>query len=569
MTTTEWILFFFALQGVHFLGTWKLYKAAGFQAWQAAVPIYNAFILMKIVKRPAWWVILLFIPTINLILFGVIWVETLRSFGKNSAKDTALVLLTFGLYIYTVNYSANPEHQPDRSLRPKTGFGETVSSILFAVVAATLVHNYFIQPYIIPTGSLEKSLLIGDFLFVSKFHYGARAPMTAVSVPMVHDTVPGLKIRSYLKKPQFPYLRLPGLQKINRNEIVVFSWPADTVRQFFVREKRVDKPIDKKSNYVKRCVGIPGDTLEIIDGFVHTNGSKNQLPDRARVQYTHFAYAQKGVSSRKLLAEGFSDFNRTYKIDNITESSYQQIIPYIIGRMGNTIEDFRVITTAKGLPTDVIRKTGLRVSEILELKKEMTLTLDEATTMRKVPEIDSVVRRFSKKNVPNEAFFPNKIPFDWNEDNFGPLVIPKKGMTVNLNKENLPLYKKIIAEYEANDLETSPSEIRINGNPTDQYTFKKDYYWMMGDNRHKSEDSRFWGFVPDDHIVGKPIFIWFSIKGINDGIKNWSIRWDRVFTTVGGSGERTSYFPYFVGFLVVWQGVVFFYRRRKKNKTAA
>ena len=568
MTTTEWILFFFALQGVHFLGTWKLYKAAGFQAWQAAVPIYNAFILMKIIKRPAWWVILLFIPTINLILFGVIWVETLRSFGKNSAKDTALVLLTFGLYIYTVNYSANPEHQPDRSLRPKTGFGETVSSILFAVVAATLVHNYFIQPYIIPTGSLEKSLLIGDFLFVSKFHYGARAPMTAVSVPMVHDTVPGLKIRSYLKKPQFPYLRLPGLQKINRNEIVVFSWPADTVRQFFVREKRVDKPIDKKSNYVKRCVGIPGDTLEIIDGFVHTNGSKNQLPDRARVQYTHYAYAQKGVSSRKLLAEGFSDFNRTYKIDNITESSYQQIIPYIIGRMGNTIEDFRVITTAKGLPTDVIRKTGLRVSEILELKKEMTLTLDEATAMRKVPEIDSVVRRFSKKNVPNEAFFPNKIPYDWNEDNFGPLVIPKKGMTMNLNKENLPLYKKIIAEYEANDLETSPSEIRINGNPTDQYTFKKDYYWMMGDNRHKSEDSRFWGFVPDDHIVGKPIFIWFSIKGINDGIKNWSIRWDRVFTTVGGSGERTSYFPYFVGFLVVWQGVVF-YRRRKKNKTAA
>ncbi len=568
MTTTEWILFFFALQGVHFLGTWKLYKAAGFQAWQAAVPIYNAFILMKIIKRPAWWVILLFIPTINLILFGAILVETLRSFGKNSAKDTALVLLTFGLYIYTVNYSANPKHQPDRSLRPKTGFGETVSSILFAVVAATLVHNYFIQPYIIPTGSLEKSLLIGDFLFVSKFHYGARAPMTAVSVPMVHDTVPGLKIRSYLKKPQFPYLRLPGLQKINRNEIVVFSWPADTVRQFFVREKRVDKPIDKKSNYVKRCVGIPGDTLEIIDGFVHTNRSKNQLPDRARVQYTHFAYAQKGVSSRKLLAEGFSDFNRTYKIDNITESSYQQIIPHIIGRMGNTIEDFRVITTAKGLPTDVIRKTGLRVSEILELKKEMTLTLDEATAMRKVPEIDSVVRRFSKKNVPNEAFFPNKIPFDWNEDNFGPLVIPKKGMTVNLNKENLPLYKKIIAEYEANDLETSPSEIRINGYPTDQYTFKKDYYWMMGDNRHKSEDSRFWGFVPDDHIVGKPIFIWFSIKGINDGIKNWSIRWDRVFTTVGGSGERTSYFPYFVGFLVVWQGVVF-YRRRKKNKTAA
>ena len=567
MTTTEWILFFFILQGVHFLGTWKLYKAAGFQAWQAAVPVYNAFILMKIIKRPTWWVILLFIPTINLILFGVIWVETLRSFGKNSMKDTALVLLTFGLYIYTINYSNNPIHLPDRSLRPKTGFGETVSSILFAVVAATLVHNYFIQPYIIPTGSLEKSLLIGDFLFVSKFHYGARAPMTAVSVPMVHDTVPGLKIRSYLKKPQLPYLRLPGLQKINRNEIVVFSWPADTVRQFFVREKRVDKPIDKKSNYVKRCVGIPGDTLEIIDGIVHTNNSKNKLPDRARVQYTHFAYAQKGVSSRKLLAEGFEDFNRTYKIENITENSYQQIIPYIIGRMGNTIENFKVLTTAKGLPADVVRRTGLRVSEILELKKEMTLTLEEANVLRKVTGIDSVVRRVSKNKVPNEVFFPNKIPFDWNEDNFGPIVIPKKGMTINLNKENLSLYKKIIAEYEANVLETSPSGIKINGNPSNQYTFKKDYYWMMGDNRHKSEDSRFWGFVPDDRIVGKPIFIWFSIKGINDGIKNWSIRWNRVFTTVGGSGERISYFPYFVGFVVIWQGIVVY--RRRKRKTAA
>ncbi|MDC3240813.1 signal peptidase I [Flavobacteriaceae bacterium] len=567
MTTTEWILFFFILQGVHFLGTWKLYKAAGFQAWQAAVPVYNAFILMKIIKRPTWWVILLFIPTINLILFGVIWVETLRSFGKNSMKDTALVLLTFGLYIYTINYSNNPIHLPDRSLRPKTGFGETVSSILFAVVAATLVHNYFIQPYIIPTGSLEKSLLIGDFLFVSKFHYGARAPMTAVSVPMVHDTVPGLKIRSYLKKPQLPYLRLPGLKKINRNEIVVFSWPADTVRQFFVREKRVDKPIDKKSNYVKRCVGIPGDTLEIIDGIVHTNNSKNKLPDRARVQYTHFAYAQKGVSSRKLLAEGFEDFNRTYKIENITENSYQQIIPYIIGRMGNTIENFKVLTTAKGLPADVVRRTGLRVSEILELKKEMTLTLEEANVLRKVTGIDSVVRRVSKNKVPNEVFFPNKIPFDWNEDNFGPIVIPKKGMTINLNKENLSLYKKIIAEYEANVLETSPSGIKINGNPSNQYTFKKDYYWMMGDNRHKSEDSRFWGFVPDDHIVGKPIFIWFSIKGINDGIKNWSIRWNRVFTTVGGSGERISYFPYFVGFVVIWQGIVVY--RRRKRKTAA
>jgi len=567
MTISQWILFFFIVQAIHFFGTWKLYKAAGFKPWKAAIPVYNAYILMKIIKRPAWWVILLFIPTINLIIFGVIWVEILRSFGKNSTKDTALGLLTLGLYIYTVNYSNQINHLPDRSLLPKTGFGETVRSILFAVVAATIVHNYFIQPYIIPTGSLEKSLLIGDFLFVSKFHYGARAPMTAVSTPMVHDTIPGLKIRSYLKKPQLPYLRLPGLQKIKRNDIVVFSWPADTVRQFFVREKRVDKPIDKKSNYVKRCVGLPGDTLEIIDGFVYTNKTKNILPERARVQYTHFAYAAKGISSRKLVAAGFEDFNRTYKINNITESSYQQILPYITGRTGNTIENFKVTTPAKGLPREVIRKTGLRLSEILERKKEMSLTLNEAIALRKIPGIDSVIQRVNKEKTPNEIFFPNRIPYDWNQDNFGPLIIPKKGMTVELNRKNLPLYKKIISEYETNDLEISSTEIRINGKVSKQYTFKKNYYWMMGDNRHKSEDSRFWGFVPDDHIVGKPVFIWFSIKGINDGIKNWSVRWDRVFTTVDGPGARHSYFPYFVVVLVLWQGFVFY--RRKKNKKVA
>ena len=565
MTLFQWVLFFFLVQAVHFLGTWRLYKAAGFNFWQALIPVYNAYVLMQIIRRPKWWVLLLFIPTINLIIFAVIWVETLRSFGWNSTKNTMLVIISAGFYIYALNYSNNPKYIPNRSLKPKTSFGETISSILFAIVAATIVHNYVIQPYIIPTGSLEKSLLIGDFLFVSKFHYGARVPMTAISLPMVHDTIPLLKTRSYLKKPQLPYLRLPGVKKINRNEIVVFSWPADTVRQFFVKEKRVDKPIDKKSNYVKRCLGIPGDTLEILNGFVYTNGSKNILPDRAKVQYTHYAYSEKGVSSRKLSSKGYSDYTRTYKIENISETTYKQILPYIIGRRGNTIEDFRVITGSKGLPTELIYKTGLKVSEILELKKEITLTLREAENLRKVQGIDSVVRRINQVKVPNEAFFPNKVPFDWNEDNFGPIIVPQIGMTVDLNQKNLSIYKKIIGEYEGNLLELNQQGVKINGEYSSKYTFKKDYYWMMGDNRHKSEDSRFWGFVPDDHIVGKPVFIWFSIKGINDGIKNWKVRWNRVFTTVDGPGKRVSYFPYFIGFIIIWQGIVF-YRRRKNNK---
>ena len=213
MTFTTILILILIVQIIHFLGTWKLYKKAGRKIWEAAIPIYNSIVLMKIINRPSWWTLLLFIPIINLIMFPVIWVETLRSFGKNSTNDTILGVGTLGMYIYYVNYFQEATHIKERSLKPRTATGEWISSILFAVVAATIIHTYVLQPFTIPTSSLEKTLLVGDFLFVSKFHYGARAPMTAISAPMVHDTIPGLKIRSYLKYPQYPYLRLPRLQK--------------------------------------------------------------------------------------------------------------------------------------------------------------------------------------------------------------------------------------------------------------------------------------------------------------------------------------------------------------------
>tara|TARA_A100001015_G_scaffold46928_1_gene51778 strand:+ start:380 stop:2086 length:1707 start_codon:yes stop_codon:yes gene_type:complete len=567
MTFLEWLGFFLVLQLVHFGGTWKLYRAAGESPWKALVPIYNAVILMKIINRPKWWVILLFIPTINIIMFAVLWIETARSFGKNSTKDTFLVLISLGFYLYWINYASSIHYVSDRSLKSRTTLGETISSIAFAIVAATIVHNYFIQPFIIPTGSLEKSLLIGDFLFVSKFHYGARAPMTAVSFPMVHDTIPLLKVRSYLKKPQIPYFRFPGFEKIKRNEIVVFSWPADTVRQFFVKEKGVRKPIDKKSNYVKRCVGLPGDSLEIINGFVHTNGKRNQLPDRAKVQYTFLAYNTKGVSARQLASLGYRDFFRKYRIENITQTSYQQLLPYIVGSSGNSPENFVAITDHRGLSLEVIQKLGLRAGEQLQKQINLTLTLEEAQKLKNVPWLDSIKQQIDIIQKPNERFFPNRLPYNWNQDNFGPIVIPKKGSTVQLTKKNIPLYKKIITDYEKNQLEILPNQILINGQQSSSYTFKKDYYWMMGDNRHRSEDSRFWGFVPDDHIVGKPIFIWFSIDGINDGLKNWKVRWDRVFTMVNGEGKPTSFLPHFLIVLALWQIFVFFKKRKaKKNE---
>ena len=567
MTIFQWVLLFLAVQLIHFGGTWRLYQKAGKKTWEALVPIYNAVILMDIIRRPRWWVILLFIPIINLMLFPVIWVETLRSFGKNSAIDTALGLLSFGLYTYRINYDKNATYINDRSLVPRTWFGEWINALLFAVIAATLVHNYFIQPYIIPTGSLEKTLLIGDFLFVSKFHYGARNPMTAIAFPMVHDTLPLVRSRSYLNYPQLPYFRLPGFQNIERNEIVVFSWPADTVRRFFVKEKGVRKPIDKKSNYVKRCVGLPGDTLSVVDGFVHINGQQSILPERAKTQYTFSAYNAKGVSSRKLLNDGIKDFDRKYRIENITQETYNAILPYIHGRLTNDLDNFIVQTPSMGLPPKLIGQLRLRVKEILEAKKELTLTINEAKTLEQRGLFDSLIRKINRSKTPNTTFFPNSLPYGWNEDNFGPLTIPKKGSTVALNEYNLPLYKKIIREYEGNRLEKDETTIYINGKATKEYTFQQDYYWMMGDNRHRSEDSRFWGFVPENHVVGKPILIWFSIEGINDGIRNWKIRWDRIMTTVKGEGKPISFFPYFVAVVVLWQ-IVGFIRKRKKSTTA-
>ena len=563
MTILQWFIFFIAVQLIHFGGSWKLYQKAGRKSWEALIPVYNAVVLMQIIRRPKWWVVLLFIPIINLMIFPVVWVETLRSFGKKSSLDTALGILTFGLYTYTINYSDNVQYEEDRSLVPRTWFGEWISALVFAITAATLVHNYFIQPYIIPTGSLEKTLLIGDFLFVSKFHYGARAPMTAVAFPMVHDTLPIVKTKSYLNFPQLPYFRLPGFQKVERNEIVVFSWPADTVRQFFVKEKGVRKPIDKKSNYVKRCVGIPGDTLSVVDGFVHINGERSILPERAKTQYVHTAYREKGISGRKLLSEKFKDFTRKYRIDNISNESYQALLPYIYGIYSNERDNFVVISPAAGIPVEVARKLRLKMSEILEPQKELLLTIAEAERLSKVMELDSIVRQVNRSKTPNTNFFPNHLPYDWNEDNFGPIVLPKAGTSVALTLENLPLYKKIIREYEKNLLEVKDGAIFINGKETTQYSFQQDYYWMMGDNRHRSEDSRYWGFVPEDHIVGKPVLIWFSIEGINDGIRNWSIRWDRVMTTVKGEGKAFAFGPYVFGIILIWQIIAFILRRKK------
>ena len=565
MNGTQWIIFILIIQVIHFLGTWKLYKIAGRKSWEAAIPVYNAIVLMKIINRPKWWVLLLFIPIINLLMFPVIWVETLRSFGKNSVLDSWLVVLTLGLYIYYVNYALDVSYVEDRSLNPRTAMGEWVSSIVFAIVAATLVHTYFIQPYVIPTGSLEKTLRVGDFLFVSKFHYGARTPMTTIAAPMVHDTLPGLGIRSYLNKPQLPYFRLPGFKKIKRNEIVVFSWPADTVRVFFKKEKGVKKPIDKKSNYVKRCVAVPGDSLEVVDGYVHINGKRTVLPDRALPQYDYMAYSQKGVSSRLMKELGITEFNRIYVASQMNQNQFDIVSKYLIGSGRTNTGEIQLVTNHLGIPTNAIRSAGLALKELTDRQRLVTVTEDLAEKLAQNAAIDSVVRFIEPKGQSGNNIFPQHNSYAWNNDNFGPIYVPEKGMTVPLNLEVLPVYKKIIKDYEGNSISVLGNQISINGKQTNTYTFKQDYYWMMGDNRHHSEDSRTWGFVPENHIVGTPIFIWMSIENFKEGWRNWTVRWDRVFTTVHGNGEPISYFKYFIMVLAGWFVFDFFRKRKKKG----
>ena len=515
---SEIILILLILNFIHGIGTWKLYKISGNNAFHSFIPLYNVFVLLKIINRPWWWIFIILMPVLNTIIIPVIWVELSRSFKKNSYTDTFLSICTFGFYNYYLNYFETLEYVENRDINPKSSNGEWTSSIIFAVIAATFVHTYFMQPYTIPTSSLEKSLLVGDFLFVSKFHYGARVPMTTIAAPMVHDTIPIIKTRSYLNKKQLPflaelpYLRLPGFQKIKRNEIVCFNWPVDTFKNMYFTDKYYYKPIDKKTNYVKRAVGIAGDTLEVINGYVYINGEKNQLPKRAKLQFSYLVQPKKNKFNQKVMINNYDITDRFGPIN----SNY------------------------------TYKFMGISDAALEKLKKDTNVEWIKKDTL--------------PKGVKDPSVFPQKPSYNWNNDFFGPVYIPKKGTTIEINKDNIPIYERLIKIYENNDLYMLDSDVYINGIKTNQYTFKQDYYWLMGDNRSNSQDSRSWGFVPFDHVVGKPVFKWLSIDYNGKGFDK--IRWDRMFTTVHGDGQPTSYFIHFIAIVLLWN--IFSYFRRKK-----
>ena len=345
-----------------------------------------------------------------------------------------------------------------------------VEAIAFAVVAAHILRTFFIEAYTIPTSSMEKSMLIGDFLFVSKLAYGPRVPMTPVAVPLVHHTIPGTKKKSYSEIVKVPYHRMKGLGDIKRNDCVVFNWPAE----------KLNRPVDKKENYVKRCVGIAGDKIEIVNGQLMVNDEPQAEPEGMKKQFTYNVKTKGSGLNPKLL----------YKKFDITE-----------GSRGSNMNEYNLFLTDEALE-------GLN-----EFKNVKSITQNIDTTY----------------NSP-QYYFPNNNDHLWNIDNYGPILIPKKGSSIDLTIENIDLYKDIIEIYEENTLKISENNIYINDSLASSYKFKMNYYWMMGDNRHNSADSRMWGFLPENHVVGKALFVWMSWDKNGKGLNK--IRWDRLFSSV-------------------------------------
>lgn len=349
--------------------------------------------------------------------------------------------------------------------RRKSATREWIDALIFAVIAATIIRTFLIEAFTIPTPSMEKSLLVGDFLFVSKVHYGPRTPMTPLSFPFAHQELPLFGGKSYSEAIKLPYFRIPGFAKIKNNDVVVFNYPMED-----------DRPVDKKTHYIKRCIGIPGDTIFIKKREVYINGKPVELPEKGQ-----FAY--------EVLTDGTKITERTLDKLNITEGK----------GYGNVYRFF--------------------------LEEEAVQAMKDINIVKSVTPIQMEAGYY------DDYIYPADPDFKWNVDNFGPLYIPRVGKTIELNPSTISLYRRVITAYEGKTLEEKANGIYlIDGKEAESYTFEMDYYFMMGDNRHNSADSRAWGFVPEDHIVGKAVFIWLSWDS-NGGFLN-KIRWNRLFNSI-------------------------------------
>lgn len=373
------------------------------------------------------------------------------------------------------------ERQED--VQPKSKLREWGDAILFAVIAATLIRWLIMEAYTIPTPSMEQSLLVGDFLFVSKFHYGSRTTTTPLQVPLTHQKIWFTEIPSYTELIKLPSYRLPGISRIKRNDVVVFNVPPIDLNE------GIDYPVDLKTNYIKRCVAIAGDTLKIVNRQVYVNSEASENPPL--MQFSYLVTSNDEINERIL---------KRYKI-------YDQ---EMMGRSGNS----------------VIYQMNLTEEVAAELRKLNFIQDVRIATYNGSDGFGPRTEQMVESNI-----FPDSKAYPWNGDFYGPIVIPKEGMTIDLDEKNIAMYGSTIAQYDHNeDVRIENGKLYIDGREMSQYTFKQNYYFMMGDNRHNSLDSRYWGFVPQDHVVGKAFFIWLSIDRNADFFSK--IRWSRFFKLI-------------------------------------
>lgn len=519
------------------LGLWTIFKKAGYKGWMSLIPVYSKWIWLKVISRPWWWMILILLPFINIFMFYLMIWKTIRLFGKTSYIPLILGTFFFWIYLPYLGLSKKEKYTTLENLPKfkKSTLREWGDALIFAVAAAYIIRTFLVEFYAIPTSSMESSLMVGDYLAVGKLKYGGRVPETILAIPFVHHTVPMTQYtKSYVEWLTLPYMRFPSIAPVKKGEVVVFNYPdgdtvalerqnesyyeivrefetmlnpdapeyairninrkypADVIRYFKTRYagpyypgkgreavhkeyKVVARPVDKRENYVKRCIGAPGDELQIINSQVYINGQVE--PNPPRIQYSYYVTDSSAV--------GLSLKKR--KSLNINEEDIRKINP------------FTTVYWLTNDQRDQIQKMGLSITKIED-----------------------------EEGYFDYSIYPHDPRYRWNKDNFGPLVVPRAGMTVPLNDSTVALFEKVIRNYELNDLEMKDGKIYVNGVESDHYTFKMNYYFMMGDNRHNSADSRFWGFVPEDHIVGQARFVWLSL----DKYKAWGegkIRWNRMF----------------------------------------
>lgn len=599
---------FLVLVLVSFFGLSKLFAKAGLESWKAWIPFYNFYLLAKLLDKPWWWCLIMIVPGVNILMYGVYGFNTARAFNKPSNGD--LLFASLLPYIFFVKLGLDDTAKyvglSKYKIEPSKIIKNWVDPIIFAVIAASIIRGYFIEAFTIPTSSLEKSLMVGDFLFVNKFAYGPKIPQTPLSFPFAHHTLPLSDTkRSYLEWIRLPYFRLPGFGPVKNNQIVVFNYPdGDTVllseqsisyyalKRYFaqmiqnqdamsgqklqpesyydamanelihnenavnpINGKRMDKvvsrPVDKREHYVKRCVGIAGDNFEIRDGQVYINGKEQAMPENAQHNYAV-------KCSSHVFGEETTLPNGRPGLSNMTLLDELDIYATEVGVYAEARD---TMVYRLNMPAHVAQKVG------------------------QIPGVVSVTRQNETKGIRESSIFPHDAAYAWNNDNFGPLLIPKKGMTLPIDTHNLCLYEKIMNTYDdgIHQVVRQGGQVLYDGQPISSYTFKQDYYFMMGDNRHNSADSRSWGFVPYDHIVGSPFFVWFSMKyeennpvsgksvlgSLFKNSKQGKFRWERFLCYVENGNLHSVKIPFILAIVLIWALSKWNTRRKLKRASTS